>query len=77
MDVLYIFVGFLIFLSVVGLIGVFYLSAHPEKQQRSSTAITYNLDTHKFGLVYGLPVQEDDEILDELDDEDEPDDPEE
>ncbi len=58
--------------AVLGLVIFFYTMSHPQKRRRTTTALTYNLDTHKYGLIFGLPVQDDDEDPDEdLDDMDE------
>ena len=55
MNFLDIYLGFLIAVMVFCIVGFFYLLYHPRKKSGTKTVITYNLDTHKYGILYGFP----------------------
>lgn len=55
MNIMAVFFGFLGFMFLLCVFGFCYGMTHPQKRSRTKTVITYNLDTHKFGVMYGFP----------------------
>ena len=65
MSVIGIFFGAMGVLFAICVFGFFYGMSHPQKKSKTKTVITYDLDAHKFGVMYGFP---DDSADDEEDD---------
>lgn len=54
MNILQWFWGILLFFLLLSIFGFFFGLSHPRKKY-NETAISYNLKTKKFGVMYGAP----------------------